>query len=82
MLHLLNHRPDPLLGKNGRSSETPIQTLIREALEYQDLYHKENGSTGTVKSARIAEILDEIERTGMYTHTFDELQHGARVAWR
>ena len=34
------------------------------------------GSPTEVKEARWAEILEEIERTGTYTHTFDELQHG------
>lgn len=32
--------------------------------------------------ARVAEILAEIEATGMYELTFAELQHGARCAWR
>lgn len=40
-----------------------------------------SGSTG-VKDARVKEVLDEIAATGSYTHTFDELQHGARCAWR
>lgn len=31
---------------------------------------------------RLAEIQQEIELTGTYTHTFDELEHGARMAWR
>ncbi len=75
-------RPDPLLGKYGRIGETPKQTLIREALEYQDLYHKDKESPPGVKEARVAEILDDIKRTGTYHQTFAELEHGARVAWR
>ena len=31
---------------------------------------------------RLAEIQQEIELTGTYTHTFEELEHGARMAWR
>lgn len=74
-------RPDPKLDKYGREGETPLQTLIREALEYQERYHKEQGSAPQVKEARVKEILEEIKTTGSYTHTFDELQYGARLAW-
>ncbi|KAG2495439.1 hypothetical protein HYH03_006385 [Edaphochlamys debaryana] len=75
-------RPDPALDKYGRTDETPTETLIREALEYQELYHRERGSSAEAKAARVKELLAEIAATGSYTHTFDELQHGARVAWR
>ncbi|KXZ51519.1 hypothetical protein GPECTOR_12g482 [Gonium pectorale] len=79
--------PDPALGKYGKASrcvtdEAPLETLVREAIEFQGLYHREKGSSEEVKQARISAILDEIRATGTYTHTFDELQHGARVAWR
>lgn len=37
-------RPDLALGKYGRQDETSQQTLIREALEYQEIYHKDMGS--------------------------------------
>lgn len=75
-------RPDASLGKNGHSHETPRQTLVREALEFQQLYHKEKGTPPAARAARQAEILADIEASGTYTHTYDELQHGARVAWR
>lgn len=84
-LHVSHHptcRPDPQLGKYGHTQETPRQTLIREALEYQDIYHRDKGSAAGLKEARVQQILDEIEATGSYTHTADELEHGARVAWR
>ena len=42
-------RPDPKLGKNGYEDETPLQTLIREAVEYQELYHKDKDSPPGVK---------------------------------
>lgn len=48
----------------------------------QDLYHHERGNSNEVKLARIDEILKEIEATGTYVQTFDELEHGIRVAWR
>lgn len=31
---------------------------------------------------RIKEIQIEIEKTGTYEHTFEELVHGSRMAWR
>lgn len=31
---------------------------------------------------RLNEIKREIDRTGTYHHTFEELEHGARMAWR
>jgi nitric-oxide synthase len=33
-------------------------------------------------AARVADVRREIERTGTYVHTADELTHGARLAWR
>lgn len=41
---LVPRRPAADLGKNGYKDETPLQTLVREALEYQDLYHKDMDS--------------------------------------
>lgn len=58
------------------------EKLIREAMEFQDLFHNEMGSLPEVQAQRKAEILASIEKTGTYTHSFEELQHGARVAWR
>ncbi|NEU36220.1 nitric oxide synthase oxygenase, partial [bacterium LRH843] len=31
---------------------------------------------------RLVQVQKEIEETGTYTHTFDEREHGARMAWR
>lgn len=62
--------------------ETIEQRLLREALEFQNLYHKEFGLDDATKTNRMAAIQAEVADTGTYTHTFDELQHGFRVAWR
>jgi len=68
--------------------ETPKETLIREAIEYLELYYHERydemkGTTGFMpKEERINSVRNSIETSGTYAHTFDELQHGARVAWR
>jgi nitric-oxide synthase len=35
-----------------------------------------------VSGSRVAAVMQEIERSGTYAHTSEELTHGARVAWR
>ena len=34
-----------------------------------------------MREGRIREVLQSIEATGTYTHTFEELQHGAVTRW-
>jgi nitric-oxide synthase len=64
-----------------------------EAEEFLRLFYAEADEPGAaaVKGAavrtapfedRLAEVRDEIERTGTYVHTSAELTFGARVAWR
>jgi nitric-oxide synthase len=64
-----------------------------EAEDFLRLFYAEADEPGaaTVKGAgsrtapledRLAEVRDEIERTGTYEHTAAELAFGARVAWR
>lgn len=55
--------------------------LRREAEEFLRLYHREERGDGD-PAARIAAVHAEIDATGTYRHTADELAHGARVAWR
>jgi nitric-oxide synthase, bacterial len=38
--------------------------------------------TDEQRAARIAEIEAEVRQTGAYVHTYEELQQGARLAWR
>lgn len=58
------------------------------SIEYIELYYHErgddmHGKTGFItKEKRMDMVKQSIEETGTYEHTFDELQHGARVAWR
>lgn len=42
----------------------------------------ELGHTPEAVEARIAAVHAEIERTGTYVQTFEEVEHGARMAWR
>src|SRR5262249_15349339 len=51
------------------------------AAEFLRLYHSEEDRTGDL-TGRLREVRAEIDRTGSYTHTTEELAFGARVAWR
>jgi nitric-oxide synthase len=55
--------------------------LITDALSYLQTVHQEQRTTGPLVDRR-GEIQAQIEETGTYTHTFEELEVGARVAWR
>src|SRR5712691_5874698 len=57
------------------------QEIFREAREYFHLFHHEHG-TSQLYQEHLNEIQAEIERTGAYWQTLDELVYGARVAWR
>ncbi|WP_327584262.1 nitric oxide synthase oxygenase [Nonomuraea sp. NBC_00507] len=56
-------------------------TDLREAERFIRLYHAENPSVGGLY-ARLRDVTRDVARTGTYTHTFEELEFGARVAWR
>ena len=68
--------------------ESPRDVLMREAIEFIQLYYHERSdeiqeTDGFLScDERISAIQELIYATGTYVHTFDELQHGARVAWR
>ena len=56
--------------------------LLEEATNFiQTMYGELNYSNHTI-SKRITEIGKEINRTGTYTHTYEELNYGAKMAWR
>eukprot|EP00884_Botryococcus_braunii_P012045 jgi/Botrbrau1/20841/Bobra.0156s0066.1 len=74
--------PDVGLAKHGHVKETPLQSLTREALEFQDMFHKETRRSFAVAQSRKVEITSHIKATGSYWHTKEELVVGARVAWR
>ena len=57
--------------------------LIRPLLNVlQRLYHVDHKTSPKDEDARSSDILRSIAKEGTYRHTFDELQYGARVAWR
>lgn len=56
-------------------------TDLREAERFIRLYHAEHPSAGGMP-ARLRDIARDVARHGTYTHTYEELVFGARVAWR
>jgi nitric-oxide synthase len=55
--------------------------LQREAEVFIRQFHREFPEHGTPEG-RLHTITDEIEHTGTYAHTIEELTYGAQVAWR
>ncbi|MFI9593139.1 nitric oxide synthase oxygenase [Nonomuraea sp. NPDC052265] len=56
-------------------------TDVREAERFIRLFHAENPSAGGL-AARLRDVARDVARHGTYAHTFEELEFGARVAWR
>jgi nitric-oxide synthase len=54
---------------------------LREAERFIRLFHAEHPTDGGMH-ARLRDVARDITRHGTYAHTFEELQFGARVAWR
>ncbi len=61
--------------------ELDVETLRAEAKEFLELFHGEDPHVGPIEP-RMAEVMREIDTTGTYWHTAEELIFGARVAWR
>ena len=57
------------------------QQLLLEAKDFLFLFHQEC-ELHHAYLGRVAQVQEEIERTGTYWHTYEELAFGARVAWR
>lgn len=56
--------------------------LIEEAGYFIQNCYTELGKNETDIKSRMIQIIEEVGETGSYTHTFEELEHGARMAWR
>ncbi|NHN29985.1 nitric oxide synthase oxygenase [Paenibacillus agricola] len=59
----------------------PSHTL-EEAGRFMHIFYSETGKTQEAMDKRIAEIRQAIAVQGFYEHTFEELQYGAKLAWR
>ncbi|MDQ0816145.1 nitric-oxide synthase [Bacillus pumilus] len=58
------------------------EALWNEAEAFISLCYEELSKSNEEKAARLHEIKQEIDSEGMYTHTQEELAHGAKMAWR
>ena len=58
------------------------ERLASAASEFFDLIAAELHWPPTKREKRWSEVIVEIRATGSYSHTFEELEFGARVAWR
>jgi nitric-oxide synthase, bacterial len=56
--------------------------MFEEALDFLNLFCSENILEPTYFENRKSQILKEIEKNGTYTHTYKELEFGAKLAWR
>lgn len=56
--------------------------LLEEAAHFIETCYLELGKNEQEIRSRVSAVDREIEATGSYEHTIEELQHGARMAWR
>lgn len=58
------------------------QHLYEEAEEFIRLCYQELNKTNEETSDRLIQVREEIQQSGTYFHTYEELEHGAKMAWR
>jgi nitric-oxide synthase len=63
------------------SLQASLQELLLEAQAYLSLFHHECGIPEAYPE-RLTRMQAEMERTGSYWHTYEELAYGAKIAWR
>lgn len=56
--------------------------LMQEAAQFIRQCYAELGKSNDEIEKRLEDIQLDIEQYGSYAHTFEELEHGARMAWR
>ncbi|WP_366247509.1 nitric oxide synthase oxygenase [Terribacillus aidingensis] len=59
-----------------------MQELLEEATEFIQISYQELGKSDKEIQQRLSEIKNEINKNSTYNHTAEELEHGARMAWR
>ncbi|MFJ7847843.1 nitric oxide synthase oxygenase [Peribacillus sp. NPDC097206] len=59
-----------------------MSELLHEAISFIKIYLDEMGKTDEEAMDRISQIKKEIQDTGSYKHTPEELEYGAKLAWR
>ncbi|MBW4602681.1 MAG: nitric oxide synthase oxygenase [Calothrix sp. FI2-JRJ7] len=58
------------------------ERLLKKAKQYLDIIAHEQAWEPEDKARRWTEIQEEVQATGTYTHTYEELAYGAQLAWR
>ncbi|EDX83393.1 Nitric oxide synthase, oxygenase domain protein [Synechococcus sp. PCC 7335] len=58
------------------------ERLLKKAREYLDVIANEQAWEESDRERRWQEIKAEVQATGTYTHTYEELAYGAQLAWR
>lgn len=58
------------------------EELWREAKTFIELCYGELSKSEEETRMRLHKIDEEIRETGSYTHTLEEIEHGAKMAWR
>jgi nitric-oxide synthase, bacterial len=58
------------------------EQLWNEAVQFIRLCYQELGKSEETIRQRLQQIRDEMGQTGTYSHTYEELEHGAKMAWR
>jgi nitric-oxide synthase len=56
--------------------------MLEEAREFINICYRELGKDEQAMKERLITVEQEIVVSGTYTHTYEELAHGARMAWR
>ncbi|WP_456272094.1 nitric oxide synthase oxygenase [Bacillus sp. AK031] len=59
-----------------------MSQILQEAISFIEFCHRELGRKEEEIKDRILQVKNEIEKTGTYEHTFEEIEHGAKMAWR
>jgi hypothetical protein len=66
-----------------KDEEKQKDTVLEEALDFLRQYFDSKSLLNTEKHrSRVLEVLDLLEKNGDYEPTLDELEFGAKTAWR
>ncbi|MDJ0694140.1 MAG: nitric oxide synthase oxygenase [Mastigocoleus sp. MO_167.B18] len=67
---------------NSSKIKSVQNSIISEAAEFIKLFYKENNLSIANLEKRLIEICIEVEKTGTYQQTKEEITYGSKVAWR
>lgn len=59
-----------------------VNVVIEQAEQFLQQFYTEVNGTELDKQERLKQIKREIVETGTYKHTFEEIEYGAKLAWR